>query len=185
MDPREAERLAEVIYSWDELEAMIGGPPAPAWALACQFRGAHDDVPAEEWRAVKKDTWTDEGEEWALYLNGSGEAWYPTVSPIGDDYPDPAAVEVFSGAHLITVDEEAIAILHPDHLEFFCDEDVTKSWETAVLHALRDRLVDLGEDIPHVDELAKSLKKKQPPDAGGDDRVFERVVEAEEGDFDA
>lgn len=157
MDPREAEAFAQDVESWDEIEEMIGGPPSPAWVLACQFRGAHD-IPEAEWRAVKKDSWTDEDEEWALYLNGSGQTWYPTISPIGDDYPDPAAAEVFAGAHLVTVDEEAIAILHPDHVEFFCDQDVTKPWETAVLHALRDRLVDLGMDVPHVDELTEEVE---------------------------
>lgn len=157
MDPREAQRLAAEIDSWEEIEEMAGGRISPTWALACQFRGAYD-IPEEDWNAVKKASWTDEDEEWALYLNGSGKTWYPTVSPVGDGFPDPAAVEVFAGAHLVTVDGEALAILHPNQVEFFCDQEITKPWETAVLHALRDRLVELGMDLPHVDELAKEVE---------------------------
>lgn len=145
---------AEQVESMEDVEAQIGGEAHPAWMLACLFQGAYD-IPREEWRAIKTDTWTDEDEEWKLSLNGSGQTWLPTVEPVGDDWPTPCVVEVPSGAHFVRVDGEALAVLHPTHPEFFVDPDVTEPWESAIYHALRDRLDGLGMDIPHVSELVQ------------------------------
>lgn len=154
--PDPAEIDLDQFETFEDVEDLIGGKASPAWAIACQFPSAYD-LPKEEWNAVKRATWTDEGEEWELFLNGSGLAWYPTVSPVSDELPDPCAVEVLAGAHLVKVDGEALAILHPTHVELFCDEGTTKPWETAILHALRDQLVKLGMDVPHVSELVEEV----------------------------
>lgn len=149
-------QAADQIESREDLEAQIGGKPHPAWMLACLFQGAYD-IPREEWQAVKTDTWMDEDEEWQLSLNGSGQSWTPVVSTVGDKWPKPCMVEVPAGAHFVRVDEEALAVLHPTHPEFFVDLDVTEPWESAIYHALRDRLDDLGMDVPHVSELVQEV----------------------------
>lgn len=154
MDPTEID--FSNFDSLDEIEDLLGGKAHPAWMLACLFQGAYD-IPREEWRAVKTDTWTDGDEEWKLSLNGSGQTWYPTVATVGDQWPDPSMVEVPAGAHFVRVDGDALAVLHPTHPEYFVDPEITEPWSTAILYALRDRLDDLGMDIPRVDELVQEV----------------------------
>ena len=137
-----------------DLEEQIGGPVSPMYVLASQYPEADGDSQADMASVLHK-TWDDDGDTWTLALNGSGEDWYPTVSPVSDAMPDPCKVEVYAGSHLLSVDDEALAILHPGHEEYFVDQDVTAIWARAMVTALRDRLVELGVDLPPASEFLK------------------------------
>lgn len=139
-----------------DLEEQIGGSAHPAYILASQLPKLHGESRAEMEQVLTK-TWNDDGDKWTVQLNGSGKDWYPVVSPFAEDMPDPCKVEVYAGAHLVKVDGEALAIIHPGHVEYFTPQSQTKIWGRAILGALRDRLVELGLDLPPVDDLVRDV----------------------------
>lgn len=141
----------------DEFEAIgrkFAQEGHPAWILATQVTHAQD-VPMAKLRSVWVDEWTDEDETWGVALNGTGEDrhWH------GRLYTDPTdqvvAIEHPAGTGVVGIDDQAIAVVKPDGCELFCDRDATKIWERAVIYALRDRCVDLGMDLPPVDEFVR------------------------------
>lgn len=141
----------------DEFEAIgrtFAREGHPAWVLATQVPHAHD-VPMAKLRSVWVDEWDDEDETWGIALNGTGtdRRWYGPLYTLPTDQF--VAIEHPAGTGVVGIDDQAIAVVKPDGCELFCDRDATKIWERAVIYALRDRLVDLGMDLPPVAEFVR------------------------------
>lgn len=126
---------------------------APTFVLATQLTRAHD-VPLEDLDRRWYDRWKDEGEDWLIVLNGTSSPWVTKATPENTDYFEtPFVLTVPAGCAFVMVDDEAVAVIHPTHNELFTAPDATRSWERALIHALRNRLVDLGEDLPPLADL--------------------------------
>lgn len=152
-------------------EPLPDGAPA-LYGLIALLPQAHG-VPESELRSIRTDTWDDEGSTWTVKLNGTGQTHYPTVSPIGGGWPDPSAVEMFAGTFLVLVDDEALLLAHPTHLEWFTtpgEPHESKVWERAAIHAVRDRLDEVGldEDLPPAEEFVRPEQRDDFWDTGGE-----------------
>lgn len=131
-----------------QLEAAIRHSP-PTWALASRLKDAYQ-LPESEWAQVLKFQWTADDETWTVHCNGSGRPKLWTGTPLGGAWPDPSAVEVPAGCHLVTLDGEALLLAKPDGQEFYCEREETKHWEEAIIRAIHDRCIEKGDDLPDV-----------------------------------
>jgi hypothetical protein len=139
-----------------EMKEFIRNSP-PAWALASHLKDAYQ-LPESEWGQVLKFQWSDEGSTWTVRCNGSGSLKMWAGAPISDQFPDPAAIEVPAGCHLITVDNEAVLLAKPDGNEFYCDRDATRVWEEAAIRAMHAHCLEQGDDLPDVEEFLQETE---------------------------
>lgn len=135
----------------DQLKELIRQSP-PTWALASRLKDAYG-IPRDEWEQVLKFEWEDTGDKITVRCNGSGETKLWTGTPYGDSFPDPSAVPVPAGAHLVCLDGKALLKTTPDGQEWFCERDRTRHFEEYVIRVIHARLKAKGEDMPDVEQL--------------------------------
>lgn len=120
---------------------------APTFALATELTSAHD-LPIEDLDRKWHDRWEDEDEDWLVVLNGSATPWYTKATPVSEDhFDDPFVAKVPPGCAFVMIDDEAVAVIHPTHNEYFTAPEASRAWERALLRGLHDRLTDLGAEL--------------------------------------
>ncbi|SNZ18276.1 hypothetical protein SAMN06269185_3317 [Natronoarchaeum philippinense] len=126
---------------------------AAAFFLVTQLPAAVG-TPAEDLVDVWTHEWDDEDERWGVALNGTGQdrLWYGSLYLLGDDQT--MSVRHPAGSAVVTIGQQAIGVLKPDHNEWLCPEpDAIPNWEQATLFAIHDHLNELGHDVPKMEEL--------------------------------
>ncbi|ELY96747.1 hypothetical protein C482_15271 [Natrialba chahannaoensis JCM 10990] len=135
----------------------------PTFALATQLTGAHD-IPIEELDRKWHDRWADEDEDWLIVLNGSATPWFTKAMPVSTDhFDDPFVAKVPPGCAFVMIDDEAVAVIHPTHNEYFTAPGHARAWERALLSGFHDRLRDLSADVPALEDLVDELPDGDHP----------------------
>lgn len=139
------------------------GDVPPTFALATELTDTHD-LDLEDFDRKWHDRWEDEGEDWLIVLNGTSTPWYTKAVPVGEDhFDDPFVAKVPPGCAFVMIDDEAVAVIHPTHNEYFTPPGSARAGEQALLNGLHDRLTDLDADLPPLEEFVDELPDADSP----------------------
>ncbi|WP_395166339.1 hypothetical protein [Natrinema pallidum] len=139
------------------------GDVPPTFALATELTNAHD-LTLEDLDQKWYDRWEDEDEDWLLVLNGTSMPWYTEATPVSEShFESPFLAKVPPGCAFVMINDEAVAVIHPTHNEYFTAPESARVWERALLSGFHDRITDLDVELPPLEDFVDELPEPDTP----------------------